>query len=174
MLRQHEKIAVASKRFHAMLRQDLLSKLHTVMEMVLNLIRRTKTGDDPKLFLQATRAFSRILRLIDKRAAQFQLDPEFIYSLMASYQWEVQEPSLLPSAFQAVSETRRTLKSNLFSPCPEPEPETKPIASALQKITPQRTRLPWSVTARTHPKSFPNVGKNTSQNQHARNMRATA
>jgi hypothetical protein len=176
--RQHlqEKIAVASKRFHAMLHQDLFLKLQNVMEMVLNLIRRTNNGDDPKLFLQATREFGRILRLSDKMAGRLQLDPEFIYSLTASYQWEVQEPSLLPSAFQAVAETRRTLKSNLFSPCPEPDPEADHNASAPLENLPAGNPPPFAGNC---PDPLPEVFspkplKPQSQNQPSANLRAVS
>jgi hypothetical protein len=60
-----------------------------------------------------------------KMAAQLQLDPEFIYCLMATPQWDLQEEGLLPAAFQALSKTRQTLKVNLYAHCPEPEAESE-------------------------------------------------
>ena len=57
---------------------------------------------------------------------EVQLEPELIYCLMASPQWDLQD-NLLPNAFQALSDTRQTLKVNLFAPCPEPEPEPDPV-----------------------------------------------
>jgi hypothetical protein len=154
------KITQASKCFHTLMRQDLFCKLHTVMEMVLNLIRRSKNGDDPKLFLQATREFTRILKLIDKMAPQLQHDPEFIYCLMASHQWDLREDTLLPHAFQAMSETRRTLKSNLFSPCPDPqpEPESEPVLNHPQEDLPRKSPNP---TANHSPDLFSEVCSST-------------
>jgi hypothetical protein len=52
------------------------------------------------------------------------LDPEFIYCLMATPQWDLQEEGLLPAAFQALAKTRQTLKVNLYAHCPEPAPES--------------------------------------------------
>jgi hypothetical protein len=119
-----QKMALASGRFQASLHQGLFCKLHMVMEMNLQVIRRTKTADDPKLFFQASREFTRIITLMDKMAAKIHFDPEFIYCLMANPQWDLQEDTLLPYAFQALAESRRTLKQQVFfTPCPEPDLE---------------------------------------------------
>ena len=115
-----KKMAQTHQRFHDGLHQGLLCKLNTVMELVLGVVRGARAGEDFKLFLQATREFTRIISLMHKMAVQ--LEPEMIYCLMASPQWDLQD-SLLPNAFQALAGTRQTLKVNLFAPCPEPEPE---------------------------------------------------
>ena len=119
----HQKMALAAKRLHANLHQMLFCKLNIVMEMTLTVIRKTRHNEDPKLFLQAGREFTRIINLMHKMADRLPLDPEFIYCLMASPQWDQQEDALLPYAFPAMSETRQSIKLNLFAPCPEPEPE---------------------------------------------------
>jgi hypothetical protein len=117
-----QKMARAQKRFHDQLHLGLYCKLNNVMEMVLRVIRHPKAGEDLKLFLQAGREFTRIISLMDKMAARLQVDPEFIYCLLADHQWDLQEDSHLPSASQALSQARQTLKQELFAPCPEPEP----------------------------------------------------
>jgi hypothetical protein len=119
-----QKMAQADQRFHASLDQWLFCKLNLVMEMVLGVVRGAKTGGDFKLFLQATREFTRIVSLMHKMNVR--LDPEFIYCLMATPQWDLQEEGLLPVAFQALAKTRQSLKVNLYAPCPEPEPEPNP------------------------------------------------
>lgn len=123
----HHKMALASRRFQASLHQGLFIKLHLVMEMVLTVIRGAKGGGDAKLVLQASREFSRIVALMTKMAAKIDFDPEFLYCLMANPQWDLQEDSLLPSAFQALAESRRTLKQQVFfTPCPDPDQEPIP------------------------------------------------
>jgi hypothetical protein len=119
-----QKMALAGQRFHDGLRQGLYCKLYIVMEMVLGVVRAARGREDFKLFLQASREFSRIVSLMDKMAVH--LEPEMIYCLMASPQWDLQEDNLLPSSFQALSKTRQSLKVNLFAPCPEPEPAVIP------------------------------------------------
>jgi len=119
----NQKMDLAAGRFHANLHQMLFCKLNIVMEMTLTVIRKTRHNEDPKLFFQAGREFTRIVNLMHKMADRLPLDPEFIYCLMASPQWDEQEDALLPYAFPAMSETRQSLKLNLFAPCPEPDPE---------------------------------------------------
>jgi hypothetical protein len=133
-LRRHQehlqrKMAQASQRFHANLHQVLFCKLTQVMEMVFHVVREAKKGGDFKFFLQASREFSRVMSLTDKMAAKLHLDPEFIYCLMASHQWDLQEESLLPAAFVAVADHRQSLKVNLFASCPETPPEPEPTAA---------------------------------------------
>ena len=118
-----QKMGRAQKRFHDGLHQGLFCKLNIVMELVLHVVRGANAGGDFKLFLQASREVTRIISLMHKMAVQ--LEPEMIYCLMASPQWDLQD-SLLPNSFQALSDTRQTLAVNLFAPCPEPEPETIP------------------------------------------------
>jgi hypothetical protein len=159
-LRRHQehlthKMATAGPRFHANLHQGLFCKLTQVMEMVLFVVQEAKQGGDFKFFLQASREFTRLLSLMHKMAAKLNLDPEFIYCLMASPQWDLQEDSLLPSALQAMTENRQTLKINLFAPCPEPGPEMdhapglhlaprQPAgaAAAREPESPEPSRLP--------------------------------
>jgi hypothetical protein len=134
-----QKMAQAGQRFHDNLRQGLFCKLTQVMEMVLFVVREAKTGGDFKFFLQASREFTRIIGLMHKMAADLHLDPEFIYCLMASPQWDLQEESLLPRPYQAMTENRQSLKVNLFAPCPEPEPEPdhppgRPLETRNQKL----------------------------------------
>ncbi len=133
--RHHEhlkqKMARTDQRFHDHLHQVLYIKLTLVMEMVLAVVRGAKTGGDMKLFLQATREFTRIISLMHKMNVR--LDPEFIYCLMATSQWDLQEEALLPAPFQALAKTRQSLKVNLYAPCPEPEPalSSPPAAGQL-------------------------------------------
>ena len=134
----------------------LFGKLHTVMEMVLYVVRGAKNGEDFKLFLQASREFTRIISLMHKMAAQLNLDPEFIYHLMASPQWDLQEDSLLPHAIQAMSDTRHTLKVNLFAPCPEPEPEPAPEPALSSPRETQNSKLE-TLTAEPGPNPLPEV-----------------
>ena len=118
-----QKMALASSRFHATLQQGLFLKLNIVMEMVLGVVRGARAGEDFKLFLQASREFTRIIALMPKMAVP--LDPELQYCLMSSAQWDLQD-NLLPDAFQALASARQTMKVNLFAPCPESDlvPET--------------------------------------------------
>jgi hypothetical protein len=118
-----QKMARAQNRFHDGLHQGLLCKLNLVLELVLGVVRGAKAGEDFKLFLQASREVTRIISLMLKMKVP--LEPEMIYCLMASPQWDLQD-SLLPNAFQALSATRQTLAVNLFAPCPDPEPELIP------------------------------------------------
>ena len=141
LTRHHEhlqqKMALAQKRFHGHLHQGLFLKLNTVMEMVFQVIRRTKSLEDPKIFLQAGREFTRIVTLMDKMAAKTQFDPEFLYCLLANYQWEQQEDALVPYGFQALTESRQTMKQNLFSPCPDPAPQPMPASVCVRGNLPQ-------------------------------------
>jgi hypothetical protein len=121
------KMARVQKRFHGHLHLGLYCKLNNVMEMLLGVIRKTKGGEDVKSCLQAGREFTRIITLMDKMAARLQVDPEFIYCLLNNPEWDSQEDSLLPYAYQALAQTRQTLKQDLFDPCClEPEPEPAP------------------------------------------------
>ena len=106
--------------------------------MALWVVRSAKKSEDVKLFLQSGREFTRIVGLMDKMAARLEIDPEFIYCLLANPQWDLQEDSHLPSAYQALSQTRQSLKREVFASCPEsapiPSPEitTAPANSARQ------------------------------------------
>ena len=133
-------MALARQRFQVNLHQGLFCKLNTVMEMVLGVVRGAKDSQDARLLLQAGREFTRIINLMHKMAAQLEFDPEFLYCLMASDQWDLQEDALLPYAFQALSRTRQTLKVNLFEPCPEPEPQVPEPAlnSKVKMLHPNR------------------------------------
>ncbi len=122
----HQKMTLTAGRFHVNLHQMLFCKLNIVMEMTLTVIRKTRHNEDPRLFLQAGREFTRIINLMHKMADRLPFDPEFIYCLMGSPQWEQQDDALLPHAFPALSETRQSLKQNFFARCPEPEPEPAP------------------------------------------------
>jgi hypothetical protein len=133
-----QKMARAQKRFHDGLHQGLFCKLNIVMELVLHVVRGANAGGDFKLFLQASREVTRIISLMHKMAVQ--LEPEMIYCLMASPQWDLQD-SLLPNSFQALSATRQTLAVNLFAPCPEPEPETIPETTQESPRATQNPKL---------------------------------
>jgi hypothetical protein len=130
---QH-KMALAQKRFQVNLHLGLFCKLNTVMEMTLGVVRAAGNSRDAKLLLQAGREFTRIVNLMDKMAAKLDFDPEFLYCLMASPQWDVQAGALLPDAFQALADARQTLKVNLFEPCPDPEPQV-PEPALPSKVT---------------------------------------
>ena len=119
-----QKMAQAQREFHDSLRQGLFCKLNLVMEMVLGVVRGARAGEDFKLFLQASREFTRIISLMIKMDVH--LGPEMIYCLMSSPQWDLQD-NLLPNAFQTLAATRQTLKVNLFAACPEPEPDPVPV-----------------------------------------------
>ncbi len=133
-------MALARQRFQVNLHQGLFCKLNTVMEMVLGVVRGARHSQDARLLLQAGREFTRIINLMHKMAAQLEFDPEFLYCLMASDQWDLQEDALLPYAFQALSRTRQTLKVNLFAPCPEPEPQVPEPAlnSKVKMLSPSQ------------------------------------
>ena len=132
-----QKMALAQKRFQVSLHQGLYCKLNTVMEMVLGVVRGAKDSRDARLLLQAGREFTRIINLMHKMTARLEFDPEFLYCLMASDQWDLQEDALLPYAFQALSRTRQTLKVNLFAPCPAPEPQVpEPALDSKVKVFP--------------------------------------
>ena len=60
----------------------------------------------------------KIIDLMHKMAVNLEFDPEFLYCLTASANWDLQEDALLPYAFQALSRTRQTLKVNLFRALP--------------------------------------------------------
>ena len=133
-----QKMARADKRFHDGLRQGLFCKLNIVLEMVLGVVRGARAGEDFKLFLQASREVSRIVSLMLKMDVH--LEPEMIYCLMASPQWDLQD-SLLPNSFQALAQTRQTLKVNLYAPCPEPAPETTPATAPGSPLETQNSKL---------------------------------
>ena len=138
------KMARAQKRFQGLLNLGLYCNLNKVMEMVLWVVRQAKAGEDFKFFLQASREFSRIICLLDKMAARLQVDPEFLYCLLANPEWDLQEDSLLPYALQAMSKTRQTLKQDLFGPCPEPAPAPSPAFEApLAFPSVERAPLPF-------------------------------
>jgi hypothetical protein len=119
-----QKMAQAHREFHDGLRQGLFCKLNLVMKMVLGVVRGARAGEDFKLFLQASREFTRLISLMIKMDVH--LGPEMIYCLMSSPQWDLQD-NLLPNAFQTLAATRQTLKVNLFAACPEPEPDPVPV-----------------------------------------------
>jgi hypothetical protein len=138
-----DKMARVQKRFHHHLHLGLYCKLNNVMEMLLGVIRKTKGGDEVKSCLQAGREFTRIITLMDKMAARLDVDPEFIYCLLNNPEWDHQEDSHLPYAYQALAESRQTLKQDLFDPCcPEPEPE--PAPSPALNYTPAHHTPPAS------------------------------
>ena len=139
-----KKMALTQQRFQAHLNLGLFCKLTTVMEMVFWTVRQAKQGEDFKLFLAAGREFSRLVSLMDKMAAKLQFDPEFLYCLMASPEWDLQEDALLPHAFQALSKSRQTMKLNLYAPCPEPEPQVPEPAldSKVKVLHPHRENKP--------------------------------
>jgi len=141
------KMAQAEQRFHASLHQGLLCKLNIVLELVLGVVRSAQAGGDFKLFLQATREVSRIINLMLKMDVR--LDPEMIYCLVTSPQWDLQD-SLLPDAFTSLVQTRETLKTNLFADCPDPEPELEPVPAA-----PLETREPELDTPTPQPAAPP-------------------
>ena len=121
-----QKMARAQKRFHELLNLGLYCKLNTVMEMALWVVRSAKKSEDVKLFLQSSREFTRIVGLMDKMAARLEIDPEFIFCLLANPQWDLQEDSHLPSAYQALSQSRQSLKREVFASCPASAPIPSP------------------------------------------------
>jgi hypothetical protein len=123
-----QKMARAQQSFHDGLRQSLYCKLSIVMEMVFGVVRGARAGEDFKLFLQASREFTRIVSLMVKMDVR--LDQEFTYCLMANPQWDLQEESHLPHSFQALAKTRQSLKVNLYAPCPELEPDLEEASIA--------------------------------------------
>jgi hypothetical protein len=139
----NRKMAQAEQRFHASLHQGLLCKLNIVFELVLSVVRSAQAGGDFKLFFQATREVNRIINLMLK--LDVRLDPEMIYCLVASPQWDLQD-SLLPDAFTSLVQTRETLKLNLFAACPDPELEPEPVPAA-----PLETRHPELETSTPPP-----------------------
>ena len=131
----HKKAALAGQRFQLSLHLGLYCKLNTVMEMVLGVIRGAKQGQDARLLLQAGREFTKIINLMHKMTVKLEFDPEFLYCLTASPEWDLQEDALLPYAFQALSKTRQTLKVNLFEACPESEPQVpEPALDSKVKV----------------------------------------
>jgi hypothetical protein len=140
------KMAQAQKRFHDGLHQGLFCKLNIVMEMVLGVVRGARAGEDFKLFLQASRELTRLISLMIKMDVH--LEPEMIYCLMASPQWDLQD-SLLPDSFLALSKTRQTLAVNLFAPCPDPEPKTIPATAQSSPLETQKSKLGTSDPAHT-------------------------
>jgi hypothetical protein len=139
-----QRMALAEKRFHHGLHQGLFCKLNLVMEMVLAVIQGARAGEDFKLFLQATREFSRLVSLMHKM--DISLDPEMIYCLMDSPQWDLQEGKFLPYAFQALDKTRQSLKRNLFSHCPDPDSEPEPELVESCFLETQGPKLETSIT----------------------------
>jgi hypothetical protein len=131
-----QKMARAQKRFHELLNLGLYCKLNTVMEMALWVVRSARKSEDVKLFLQSSREVARIVGLMDKMAARLQVDPEFIYCLLANSQWDLQEDSHLPSAYQALSQTRQSLKRELFASCPESVPVSLPEITTAPETPP--------------------------------------
>jgi hypothetical protein len=149
-----QKMAAAMDRFQQSLHQGLFCKLNIVMELVLSVVRGAKAGGDFKLFLQSSREFTRIISLMNKM--EVRLEPEMIYCLMASPQWDLQD-NLLPNAFQALTETRQTLKVNLFAACPEPEPEPIPAPAQRSPLQIHHSKLetPDPTDALTYPRPGP-------------------
>ena len=157
--REHlqQKMALARSRFQVSLHQGLFCKLNTVMEMVLGVIRGAKGSQDARLLLQAGREFTRIINLMHKMAAQLEFDPEFLYCLMASDQWDLQEDALLPYGLQALSRTRQTLKVNLFAPCPARHPRSRHRLKILKSPCCLPTgKISWTTKAQMiFPSSLP-------------------
>jgi hypothetical protein len=154
--REHlvKKMTHARQHFHDNVRLGLYCKLTLVMEMVLGVVRGTRAGEDFKLFLQASREFTRIVSLMHKMAVP--LEPEFIYCLMATPQWDLQEESLLPNAFQALAKTRQSLKVNLYAPCPDPDTNPVPVAEPSSPPGPWEGELE-TLTAAQVPEPLPRV-----------------
>jgi hypothetical protein len=126
-----QKMAQAEQRFQASLHQGLFFKLYSVLEMVLGTIRAAQAAGDFKLCLQASREVSRLIKLMLKLDPH--LEPEMLYCLVASPQWDLQD-TLLPDPWTSLMQTRETLKLNLFAPCPEPDPEA---AASLEASSPE-------------------------------------
>ena len=131
-------MARAKKRFHDGLHQGLFCKLNIVLEMVLGVVRGAKAGEDFKLFLQASREVTSLISLMIKMDVQ--LEPEMIYCLMASPQWDLQD-SLLPNSFQTLSQTRQTLKVNLFAPARNPNQTRFQLSPQLPKLKTRRRKI---------------------------------
>jgi hypothetical protein len=142
------KMAQAEQRFHASLHQGLLCKVNIVLELVLSVVRSAQAGGDFKLFFQATREVSRIINLMLKMDVR--LDPEMIYCLVASPQWDLQD-SLLPDSFTSLVQTRETLKLNLFAPCPDPELEPEPVPATPVETLKPGLEIPTTPTAPSGP-----------------------
>ena len=162
-----QKMARAQKRFHELLNLGLYCKLNTVMEMALWVVRSAKKSEDVKLFLQSSREFTRIVGLMDKMAARLEIDPEFIFCLLANPQWDLQEDSHLPSAYQALSQSRQSLKREVFASCPasapipSPEittpPETPPVNPTAMPAEP-KLRHRHRTLRRPGPANWPRPG----------------
>jgi hypothetical protein len=155
-----QKMAQAEKRFHDGLRQGVFCKLYSVMEMVLGIVRGARAGEDFKLFLQASREFTRIVSLMVKMDVN--LEPELIYCLMATPQWDFQD-SQLPEAVQALNKTKQSLKVNLYAPCSEPEPEPEP--ASVQTPTVEMCTLQLdTLTAAASPKRQRDMSAESARN----------
>jgi hypothetical protein len=143
-----QKMALVAKPFHDGLYQGMFCQLQSVMEMVLWVVREARKGEDFPQCLRAAQEFSRLLVLMHKLAAGLHFDPEFIYCLMSSPQWDLQEDTLLPQALPAMAATRQTMKGNLFALCPDPAPEPDPEPPARRPLSRPATDRPQPIGRR--------------------------
>jgi hypothetical protein len=119
----HKKMHRAETRLQASLHQGFFFKLNTLLDLAMQTALTASADGNSRLFLQAGSLGSRIINQMTKMDVQ--LEPEMVYCLMASPKWNMTD-SLLPGAFQALSDTRQTLATDLLAPCADPEPELVP------------------------------------------------
>jgi hypothetical protein len=121
-----EKIRQTEKRLENSLRQETLFRYNDFLESTRQIVRTASADGDTRQVLRAVREGTRILNFITKLEVQF--DPDTVYRLLASPQW-VSQDSLLPTDPSIITGTHQTLADDLFSPCPDPEPEIIPAAT---------------------------------------------
>jgi hypothetical protein len=115
-----QKMCRAEERLQASLRQGFFCKLNTLLDLAMQNAFTANADGNSRLFLRAGSLASRLINQMQK--LDFALEPEMVYCLLASPTWNMTD-SLLPGAFQALSDTRQTLATDLLAPCADQDPE---------------------------------------------------
>jgi hypothetical protein len=131
----HKKMSRAEAGLEVSLRQGFFFKLNTILDQAMQTALTASTEGNSRLFLRAGSLASRLINQMHK--LDFALEPEMIYCLLASPTWNMTD-SLLPGAFQALSDTRQTLATDLLAPCADLDPEP---ASDLAQTSPDETEI---------------------------------
>jgi hypothetical protein len=126
--KQHllKKIAAAQNRFQEILREGYLFILYEFLTMIHRAARTAEAEGNERLFLQAVRQGTNIMKFMAKLDSS--LSPDTVHRLLASPQW-AEQGSLLPTDPQFVDRSPQALADSLFPPCPEPSDQDQPLAA---------------------------------------------
>ena len=115
-----EKISQAQRRLDDNLRLGLVFKLNHILDRIDQASAQAQAADNVDQVLKAGQVSNRIIRDLGKMAAPW--DPDTVYRVLASPQWQAQD-SLLPTEAAFLAAGHKNLAESLFRPCPEPPPD---------------------------------------------------